>query len=140
MTETNVISIITAVLAYLAIGSFFETSRQSGDFDFRSLLLWPFALDIRVKSWFELRRIEREGKQRLAEVTKKRDSSLRLIELQWVDEEKREALIKMAYGDEITTWRGACTVWHRVPDGDRAATWMESWLGDRWTAARWEKT
>ena len=140
MTETNIISIILAVVSYLMIGFIFETHGPSGKFDARTLIFWPFGIDIQIHYWLERRRIQREGDRRLAELVEKRDSSLRFISLQWLDEPKQQALIKMAYGDEITTWRGTCTVWHKVPDGERASTWMESWLCDRWTAARWEKT
>ncbi len=141
MTETNIITIITAVLAYLAIGSFFETfrsSRPSGDFDIGSLLLWPFLLDIRVKSWFKLRRIDREGKRRLAEAVAERGGKLRVVDIRWVDGSEG-AIITVDYDGEIKDWCGSGAVWH-LPDGGRASAWMESWLYDRWTAARREKT
>lgn len=38
---------------------------------------------------------------------------------------------------EQVSYRGDCTVWHRVPDGKRADTSTEEMLCDMWTA-EWE--
>ena len=35
-------------------------------------------------------------------------------------------------------YRGTRTVWHRVPDGKRAPTWLEDLLCDAATAKEWE--
>lgn len=39
--------------------------------------------------------------------------------------------------EALGTYRGACTVWHRVPDGKCAPTWLEDLLADAWTAKTW---
>ena len=136
MTDTNILSIILAVVSYLMIGFIFETRRPFGKFDFGALLLWPFGLDIRVKSWFKLRHIAREGKQRLAEAVAERDSKLRVVDIKWVDETAiGEAIVTVGYGDEITDWRGSGFLWQRLPDGARPSDWMENWLYQRWTGA-----
>jgi hypothetical protein len=137
MTQEIVFS-IAFVVAYLTVGFVFEKTLSKDTFDARTLFLWPFGLDIRLQSWFELRRIARDSAKRIARAVKERDDSLRLIDLQWTGKGD-ETIIKMTYGEESLTYRGACTVWHEVPDGDRAAPWLERWLCDRWTAARWEK-
>lgn len=36
-------------------------------------------------------------------------------------------------------YRGSVTVWHRVPDGQRASIEVESFLADRWRAFRWKE-
>jgi len=121
--------------AYLLIGLLFEVFGPSGRFDVRTLIFWPFGIDIHVKYWTDIWRIRRDGSRRLTEAIAGRDSSLSLVHLQWTGY-RDEALITMNYGGEISCWRGSCTVWHRDPDGSRASTWLESWLCDRWTAAR----
>jgi hypothetical protein len=128
---------IAFVVAYLMVGFILEMTSSGTSFDARTLLLWPFGLDIRLQSWFELRRIKREGARCIAEAVKKRDTNLRLVDLQWTGKGD-EAIIKMTYGYKNLTYRGTCTVWNRVPDGDRAASWLERWLCDRWMAARWD--
>lgn len=36
-------------------------------------------------------------------------------------------------------YRGSCTVWHEYPGGERAPTYLEAWLCDRWTRLKWQK-
>jgi len=131
----GVILAIVLVVAYLGIGFTFEALRVSGDFDAGMLLLWPFSIDIRVSDWWEVRRIKREGAQRFTEVVAERNGKLRLIDLSWTTASGDEALATVAHGDKIDTWHGSGTVWH-LPNGNRASTWMESWLYDHWEAAR----
>lgn len=70
---------------------------------------------------------------------KPKKPELKLISFEWVPHGGGEAIINVARGEQISAWRGSGTVWHRLPDGDRAAPWLEAWLCDRWTAARWAR-
>lgn len=36
-------------------------------------------------------------------------------------------------------FRGACTVWHHYPQGNRCSTYLESWLCDIWEKNRWKE-
>lgn len=54
---------------------------------------------------------------------------------EWAVNGNGEVLVTLTDG---TQWRGSCTVWRRFPDGKRAATPLESFLCDVWTAKKWE--
>lgn len=126
--------ILAYIAAYLLVGLLIELRRAAVEFDVATLFLWPFGIDVQVKAWFELRRIRRDGARRIAEACAERDKKLRLVEFKWTGR-GTEALVTVDYGGKIDCWRGTCTVWRNM-DGDRAATWMENWLADRWAAAR----
>lgn len=118
------------LLAYLGIGGIFAIR----DRDFGTVLLWPFGLDIRLEFWIRWFRDRRVHRRALAAVLDERERTLGVQTFEWID--ASEAKITITHLGEVSVWRGSCTVWHQVPDGDRASTWLESWLCDRWHAAR----
>ena len=64
MSDTTVV--ICVAVAYLAIGALNAARRSIGMSlleSMPSLLLWPFALDIQIKGWLAMRRVEREMKR-----------------------------------------------------------------------------
>lgn len=111
-------------------------ARAYGEFEAPTILLWAFGLDIRVRSWFEIRRIERESARRLAEALVERERTLRVIVFRWIDE--HEAAVTIEHRGALSTWRGngSCTTWRSVSNEDHASEWLSVWLCDQWELER----
>lgn len=125
--------LVAAALVYLVVGVIFAALDGSPD----TVFLWPFGLDIRLLYWARALGVRRQHRRELAAFLEERERTLKVCAFEWIDQS--EAKVTITHRDEVSVWRGSCTVWHQLPDGGRASTWLEAWLCDRWQSERWKR-
>lgn len=122
--------LVACAVVYLMIG-LSVAAFEAPPFDARTIFFWAFAIDIKVKYRFELRRIEREGAQRLAKAIVDRDACFEIVGFRWGD--VGQAIITVSYHG-VHEWRGSGMVWRTVTGDDKASEWLAEKLFERWKA------
>lgn len=129
MTYHNAIFLAGAITLYLAVGlvlAKLDARERREPLVVSMIFFWFIGIDIRVKYWFVIRAIERNGKRQLVEVERERDQSLRVISLQ--HEEPGITTVIISLYEEVSTWRGSGLTWYCVESGALSSVWLAARL------------
>lgn len=124
----NAIFLAGAITLYLTVGlvlAKLDARERHEPLAVSTIFFWVVGVDIRVKYWFVIRAIERNGKRQLVEVERERDQNLRVISLQ---HERTTTTVIISLYEEVSTWRGSGLTWYCVESGALSSVWLAARL------------